>query len=124
MRAAALPGGPLDALAYRFEASGRSIVVSGTGWAPDALVGFARGASVLVHEAAFIPEPEIARELGIDAEAERLRREIALHTRSRTWGRSRRGRASTRSCSCACVRRRSSTSRSRAWSTTPSPAGS
>ena len=80
VRAAALPGGPLGARAYRFEASGRSIVVSGTGWAPDALAAFARGASLLVHEAAFVPGPEVARELGIDAQAERLRREGALHT--------------------------------------------
>jgi len=80
VRAAALPGGPLAARAYRFEAEGRSIVVSGTGWAPDALAGFARGASLLVHEAAFVPGPEVARELGIDAQAERLRREGALHT--------------------------------------------
>jgi ribonuclease Z len=81
VRAAALPGGPLGARAYRFEASGRSIVVSGTGWAPDALAGFARGASVLVHEGAFVPGPEVAHELGIDAEAEGLlRREAALHT--------------------------------------------
>ena len=55
LRAAALPGGPLDARAYRFEAGGRSIVVSGTGWGADALVAFARGANVLVHEAAFMP---------------------------------------------------------------------
>jgi ribonuclease BN (tRNA processing enzyme) len=80
VRAAALPGGPLDARAYRFEAGGRSIVVSGTGWAPEALAGFARSASVLVHEAAFIPTPEVARELGIEAETERLQRESALHT--------------------------------------------
>jgi len=80
VRAAALPGGPLAARAYRFEASGRSIVVSGTGWAPEALAGFARGASVLVHEAAFVPGPEMAHQLGIDAESERLRREGALHT--------------------------------------------
>ena len=80
VRAAALPGGPLGARAYRFEAGGRSIVVSGTGWAPDALAGLARGASVLVHEAGFVPGPEVARELGIDAQAERFRREAALHT--------------------------------------------
>jgi ribonuclease Z len=80
VRAAALPGGPLPARAYRFEKSGRSIVVSGTGWAPDALAGFARGASLLVHEAAFVPGPEVARELGIDAQSERLKREAALHT--------------------------------------------
>ena len=80
MRAAALPGGPLDARAYRFESAARSIVVSGTGWAPDALIAFARGASVLVHEAAFIPTPEVARELGIEAQAEFFAREAALHT--------------------------------------------
>lgn len=80
VRAAALPGGPLDARAYRFESAARSIVVSGTGWAPDALIAFARGASVLVHEAAFIPTPEVARELGIEAQAEFFAREAALHT--------------------------------------------
>jgi ribonuclease BN (tRNA processing enzyme) len=80
VRAAELPGGPLPALAYRFEAAGRSVVVSGTGWAPDALVQLARGASVLVHEAAFVPTPEIAGELGIEAEADRLAREARLHT--------------------------------------------
>ena len=80
VRAAALPGGPVDARAYRFEAAGRSIVVSGTGWAPDALIAFARAANVLVHEAAFIPGPEVARELGIEAQADRLSREAALHT--------------------------------------------
>jgi ribonuclease BN (tRNA processing enzyme) len=81
LRAAALPGGPLGALAYRFEVGGRSIVVSATGWAPEALVDFARGASILVHEAAFVPTPEIAGELGIDeAQAGRLAREARLHT--------------------------------------------
>jgi ribonuclease Z len=80
IRAAALPGGPLDARAWRFESGERSIVVSGTGWAPDALVAFARGASLLVHEAAFIPGPEVARELGIEAQADRFARETALHT--------------------------------------------
>jgi ribonuclease BN (tRNA processing enzyme) len=80
VRAAELPGGPLAALAYRFEAGGRSVVVSGTGWAPEALVRLARGASVLVHEAAFVPTPEIAGELGIEASADRLAREARLHT--------------------------------------------
>jgi hypothetical protein len=80
LRAAALPGGPLDARAWRFEAAGRSVVVSGTGWGADALAGFSRGASVLVHEAAFAPGPEMAHELGIDAQADRIRREAALHT--------------------------------------------
>jgi ribonuclease Z len=79
--AGTLPGGPAPALAYRFEAEGRVRVISGTGWAPAALIAFARGAHTLVHEAAFIPDPEIALEIGVDVEPERLRREIALHTR-------------------------------------------
>lgn len=79
--AGALPGGPVPALAYRFEAADRAVVVSGTGWAPEALIAFARGAETLVHEAAFIPDPEIAGKIGLDVEPERLRREIALHTR-------------------------------------------
>jgi ribonuclease BN (tRNA processing enzyme) len=70
----------LPARAYRFEAEGRSLVVSGTGWAPEALSDFARGANLLVHEAAFIPGPEVARELGIEAQTDRLQREAALHT--------------------------------------------
>lgn len=80
VRAGALPGGPLPALAYRFEGGGRSVVVAGTGWAPDSLVAFAQGADVLVHEAAFIPDPETARKIGVDTDPERLRREIGLHT--------------------------------------------
>ena len=80
LRAGALPGGPLPALAYRFEAAGRSVVVAPTGWAPAALLGFARGAHVLVHEAAFVPTPDLAQEIGLDVDTERLRREGALHT--------------------------------------------
>jgi ribonuclease Z len=80
LRAGALPGGPLPALAYRFEAGGRSVVVAPTGWAHDALVGFARGAKILVHEAAFVPTPDLAQEIGLDLDTERLSREVALHT--------------------------------------------
>ncbi len=75
-----LPGGPLAALAWRFEADGRSLVVGGTGWAPDALADFAEGANVLVHEAVFVPDEALARELGIEDDMERLRREAAVHT--------------------------------------------
>ena len=80
MRAGALPGGPVEALAYRFEWRDRSAAVSGTGWAPDALAALARGVHVLVHEAAFVPTPELAQEMQIDEDPERLRREAALHT--------------------------------------------
>ena len=57
-----------------------AIVVSPTGWAREALLGFTRGAQVLVHEAAFVPAPDLAEEIGLDMDAERLRREGALHT--------------------------------------------
>ena len=80
VRSGALPGGPIQALAYRFEAGGRSAVVAGTGWAPDALVDFARAANLLTHEAVFLPTPELADELGLDVDREQLRREAALHT--------------------------------------------
>ena len=78
--AGALPGGPLPALAWRFEQGDRSVVVSGTGWAPDALTRFASGADMLVHEAVYIPPPEDIEDAGIIADPERLRREDALHT--------------------------------------------
>jgi ribonuclease Z len=80
VRAGALPGGPIEALAYRFEWRERSAVVAGTGWAPDALIALARGAHVLVHEAVFVPSPELAQQMQIDEDPERLRREAALHT--------------------------------------------
>jgi ribonuclease Z len=80
VRAGALPGGPLPALAWRFEARGKSVVVAGTGWAPDPLIGFARAADVLVHEAGFVPTPELAEQIGLTTEPGRLLREAALHT--------------------------------------------
>ncbi len=77
--AGALPGGPTPAFAYRFESKGRSAVVSGTGWAGDALIRFARGAQLLLHEAAMIPTPEEASDFGLEEDPQRLRREGALH---------------------------------------------
>jgi ribonuclease BN (tRNA processing enzyme) len=80
LRAGALPGGTLPALAWRFERGKRSVVVSGTGWSPDALVEFARGADLLVHEAVFVPLPEDIEDAGVIADPERLIREAELHT--------------------------------------------
>ncbi len=81
VRAAALPGGPTGAFAYRFEAGGRAAVVAGEGWAPDAVARLARGAQLLVHGAVFPMTGALADQLGIEgAEAERLRRETALQT--------------------------------------------
>ena len=78
--AGSLSGGPTPALAWRFEGAGRSVVVGGTGWAPDALVEFALGADMLIHEAVYVPPPEDVEAAGVIADPERLRKEAALHT--------------------------------------------
>lgn len=79
VRAAAIPGGPMPALAWRFEAEDRSAVVHGVGWGEDALVALARGAGVLVHEALHGESVDAAIAAGGEG-AEALRREAALHT--------------------------------------------
>jgi ribonuclease Z len=80
VHAQALPGGPIDALAWGFEANGRRVVVAGTGWGEAELVEFARDADMLVHEAVYVPPPEDIEEAGVIADPERLRREAAIHT--------------------------------------------
>ena len=79
-RAGLLPGGPTEALAYRFEWRGRAAVVSASGWAPDALAEFARGADLIVHDGAMVPTPEEAEAAGLEEDPEQLRREAAVHT--------------------------------------------
>lgn len=56
-----------DAFAYRFDALGASIVISGDTAPSEALVGLARGADVLVHEVLLASEAEIASWLGEEA---------------------------------------------------------
>ncbi|MDG2335526.1 MAG: hypothetical protein P8Q97_15010 [Myxococcota bacterium] len=80
LTAGALPGGPLATLAWRFERGKRSVVVSGAGWAPEALAEFARDTDLLVHEAVFVPPPEDIEGAGIIADPERLIREAEFHT--------------------------------------------
>ena len=80
LSAADLPGGPTPAIAWKLEHGGRSVVVSGTGWGDDALVSFASGANMLIHEAVYIPPPEDMEDAGVIADPERLRMEAALHT--------------------------------------------
>ncbi len=75
-----LPGGPIPALAWRFERNGRVVVVAGAGWAKEAVVAAAKDADVLFHEAVIIPEAEGAEEAGITIDPELLRKEAALHT--------------------------------------------
>jgi ribonuclease Z len=80
LRAGALGGGPLPALAWRIEAQGKSAVVGGTGWDGTALERLARGADLLLHDANHVPSPEEAQEMSLDVDPERLRREAAVYT--------------------------------------------
>jgi len=80
IRSASLTGGPLPALAWRFERGRRTIVISGTGWGADQLVEFSRGVDLLVHEAVFVPPPSDVEEFGVLVPPERLKREAELHT--------------------------------------------
>ncbi|MFT5694428.1 MAG: ribonuclease Z [Myxococcota bacterium] len=75
-----LPGGPTPALAWRFDRDGRSLVVVGAGWAPEAVVEFAADANFLFHEGVIIPPAEDAEEAGIMIDPELLRLEAKLHT--------------------------------------------
>jgi len=81
LEARALPGGPLDALAWRFSDGASRVVVSGSGWGEEVLASFAGGADVLVHEAAYLPT--VAELEGTGAEVpnpERIELEAAMHT--------------------------------------------
>jgi ribonuclease Z len=85
--AGALPGGPTAALVYRFEWRGRTAVVGGAGWAPDALASFAQAAHLLVHEAVYVPSAQTAQEAGIEEDPELLARQAALYTSFEDAGR-------------------------------------
>jgi len=75
---------PLPALAWRFErpaAAGEgplALVVTGAGAEPDAVAPFAQGAALLVTEGFFRAALDAVIESG-DPDADRLRREAALH---------------------------------------------
>jgi len=75
-----LPGGPLPALAWRFERGGYSLFVAGAGWAPDAVIEAANGVDYLFHEAVVLPDPDEAEEAGITIDPELIRLESRLHT--------------------------------------------
>lgn len=80
LRAAALRGGPLPALAWRFDRGRQSIVVSGTGWGADDLVQLAARADLLVHDGVYVPPDESIEEAGVAVSLERLAAERAVHT--------------------------------------------
>jgi ribonuclease BN (tRNA processing enzyme) len=74
------------ALAYRFDARDRSIVISGDTAPSDELVRLARGASVLVHEAMF--GPAVSRLAARAPNAARLEQHLrASHTTAEDAGR-------------------------------------
>jgi ribonuclease Z len=75
-----LPGGPIAALAWRFDRKGRAMFVAGAGWASDAVIEAANGVDVLFHEATIIPDAVGAVEAGITIDPELLRLEAELHT--------------------------------------------
>jgi ribonuclease Z len=83
--AALLPGGPLPALAYRFESGGRVAVVNGVGFGQDALVALAQGADLLVQEAMHTPTLESAAKAE-GTEGERVAKEAAWHTHAAAAG--------------------------------------
>jgi ribonuclease Z len=80
IRAVAQRGGPLPALAWRFEAGGRSLAVSAIGVDAEALVNAARGADLWIHEALSGESLDAALAAHVEG-AEGLAREAALHTR-------------------------------------------
>src|SRR5687768_9655648 len=74
------------ALAYRFDTSDRSIVISGDTARSDALIALARGADVLVHEALFLPA--VDRLVGSISNASTLKKHIVdSHTSAEDCGR-------------------------------------
>lgn len=87
VRGHALPGGPLPALAWRFDADNRGLVIAPTSWGDESLTRFAQGAHLLVRSAAYAPGPEEAKQAGIETSDDTLLREATLHTPFRSVGR-------------------------------------
>lgn len=86
IRSQPLAGGPLPALAWRFAADDRAIVVAPVAWGGDAVAELAQGADVLVREAAYVPTQREALAAGIELPPEKLAREAALQTPYRSVG--------------------------------------
>jgi ribonuclease BN (tRNA processing enzyme) len=75
-----------SALAYRFDAPDRSIVISGDTAPSDDLIGLARDADLLVHEAMYLPAVGAVASTGSDA-AKLRRHLLASHTSLEDVGR-------------------------------------
>jgi ribonuclease BN (tRNA processing enzyme) len=74
------------ALAYRFDSSDRSIVISGDTAPSESLIRLAEGADVLVHEAMYLPA--VDRMVARNPSAPRLREHLlASHTSAEDAGR-------------------------------------
>ena len=104
------------ALAYRFDAADRSIVISGDTTRSDRLVELAQGADVLVHSAVYVPA--LDRMVARVPNAASLKESIVAHRlRWRMWGASRRPLASSFWCCHTWCRPTTLRSRSRCGST-------
>ena len=80
IRAAALPGGPTPALAWRFEGAGHSLAIDTVGWGRERAVALARGADLLVVAALFGRSLDMALAAGVE-HPEVLKNEARLHLR-------------------------------------------
>ena len=70
-------GGPVPALAWKVRGGERTAVVGSFGWDLEALEQIARGANLLIHDAARIPTAEEVLELGLELDSDLLEREAA-----------------------------------------------
>jgi ribonuclease BN (tRNA processing enzyme) len=76
-----------QAYAYRFDAPGRSVVISGDTAPSESLVRLARGADVLVHEVLLLDPAEIAVWLNLPPDHPLVRHVAGSHTSYRDVGR-------------------------------------
>lgn len=80
VHASVLSGPALTGIAYRFEAAGKAIVVTGVNWDPTTVARLAQAADVLIHEAYYWDPRAQREESGMDqATLDRLAKEANLH---------------------------------------------
>lgn len=86
VRGRVLQGGPMPALAWRFDAGDRGLVVAPTSWDDEGVAEFAAGAHTLVRSAAYGPSPEEAKQAGIEIADAELAADALLSTSFREVG--------------------------------------